>query len=49
MGMSVDVLINDRTEAQLHNIMKESAQQGERRGVAVYDCTAPIEAVWSRG
>ena len=30
IGMSVDVLINDRTEAQLHNIMKEAAQHADR-------------------
>jgi putative endopeptidase len=29
MGMSVDVLINDRTEAQLHNIMEEAAQHAD--------------------
>src|SRR5262245_47497498 len=26
IGMSVDVLINNRTEAELHNIMEEAAQ-----------------------
>src|SRR6478672_2722302 len=29
MGMSVDVLINDRTEAQLHNIMEEAVQHAD--------------------